>query len=387
MDDHREQRGADGEGAGPRSIVSPRPGEAEHVGGVARESPESALGAAGGVEGAPRPPDEGRRRGRRRWAGAGISYAVTIFALVTLNFLLPRAMPGDPIDALLAQGSSGFVFGEEARAELEEYYGLDRSLAAQYGQYLTGLARGDLGRSIVTNTPVWDELARRLPWTLLLIGSAALVSTVVGLVAGVHSGWRRDRPMDRALMTMLLALREFPPYLLGSLLLYVFAVKLGWLPLFGAETPFSGAFSPVERVVDVGRHLLLPLLVLSVGLTAGNYLIMRAGMVGELGSDYLLLGRAKGLRERRLKYRYVARNALLPLVSLTAIQLGFALTAVVLIERVFSYPGLGRLLFEAIAVRDYPIIQGAFLLISVGVVTINAVADALYRRLDPRTAP
>ncbi len=385
MDDHREPPGS--QTAGPRSVVRSPPREPDELGGIAQPGPETGVGTAGGVEGAPRPPDEGRRRRRRRWAGAAFSYAVTVFALITLNFLLPRAMPGDPIDALLAQGSSGFVFGEEARAQLEEYYGLDRSLAAQYGQYLTGLARGDLGRSIVTNTPVWDELARRLPWTLLLIGSAAAVSTVVGLVAGVHSGWRRDRPMDRALMTVLLALREFPPYLLGSLLLYVFAVKLGWLPLFGAETPFSGTFGPVERVIDVGRHLLLPLLVLSVGLTAGNYLIMRAGMVGELGSDYLLLGRAKGLRERRLKYRYVARNALLPLVSLTAIQLGFALTAVVLIERVFSYPGLGRLLFEAIAVRDYPTIQGAFLLISVGVVTINAVADALYRRLDPRTAP
>lgn len=387
MAEAEERPEGGGRGAGAHPVVSGEPGDAHQVGVVAPPGLETAVSTAGGVEGAPQPPDEGRRRGRRRWAGAALSYGVTIFALITLNFLLPRAMPGDPIDALLAQGSSGFVFGEEARAQLEEYYGLDRSLAAQYGQYLTGLARGDLGRSIVTNTPVWDELARRLPWTLLLIGSAALVSTVVGLVAGVHSGWRRDRPMDRALMTVLLALREFPPYLLGSLLLYVFAVKLGWLPLFGAETPFSGAFGPVERAVDVGRHLLLPLLVLSVGLTAGNYLIMRAGMVGELGSDYLMLGRAKGLRDRRLKYRYVARNALLPLVSLTAIQIGFALTAVVLIERVFSYPGLGRLLFEAIAVRDYPTIQGAFLFISVGVVTINAMADALYRRLDPRTAP
>ena len=381
MDGPREPAGR--QATGPRSAVRPPPGEAEQVGGIAQSGLET---GAGGVEDAPRPPDEGRRRRRRRWAGAALSYAVTVFALITLNFLLPRAMPGDPIDALLAQGSSGFVFGEEARAELEEYYGLDRSLAAQYGHYLSGLARGDLGRSIVTNTPVWDEIARRLPWTLLLVGGAIFVSTLVGLVAGIHSGWRRDRPMDRVLMTVLLGFREFPTFLLGSLLLFLFAVKLDWLPLFGAETPFSDSFGPVERVIDVGRHLLLPLLVLSVGLTVGNYLIMRAGMVNEIGSDYLLLGRAKGLRERRLKYRYAARNALLPVVSLTALQIGFALTGDVLIERVFSYPGLGSLLFEAIAVRDYPTIQGAFLLISVGVVTINAVADALYQRLDPRTA-
>src|SRR5205085_2857190 len=141
---------------------------------------------------------------------------------------------------------------------------------------------------------------------------------------------------------------------------FLFAVQLGWLPLFGAKTPFADSLGPLGRVTDIGRHLLLPLLVLASGLTVGNYLVMRASMVNELGSDYLLLGRAKGLRPRRLKYRYAARNALLPVVSLTALQIGFVLTGDVLIERVFSYPGLGGLLFDAIAARDYPIIQGAF---------------------------
>ena len=326
------------------------------------------------------------RRGTwRRRTGALTSYLVLVFVLLTLNFLLPRAMPGNPLDALVAQGSAGFTLGEQNRAALEEYYGLDGSLASQYGNYLSRLARGDLGRSIVSNAPVSKEIARRLPWTILLVGSSIVLSTVIGLVAGVQSGWRRDRPVDRALMTVLLAVREFPTFLLGSLLLFVFAVKLDWLPLFGAETPFSSSFGPVERMLDIGRHLLLPLLVLTVGLTVGNYLVMRAGMVNELGSDYLLLGRAKGLRQRRLKYRYAARNALLPVVSLAALQLGFAVTGDVLVERVFSYPGLGGLLFDAIGARDYPTIQGCFLFISVSVVTLNALADVLYRRLDPRT--
>ena len=324
------------------------------------------------------------RRWRRR-SGALASYLVLVFSLVTLNFLLPRAMPGDPIDALLARGSTGFTLGEQSRAALEEYYNLDGSLTSQYGHYLSSLARGDLGRSIVTNTPVRGELTRRLPWTLLLIGSSMLLSTVLGLAAGVHAGWRRDKPMDRALMGTLLAAREFPPYLLGSLLLFVFAVKLDWLPLFGAQTPFSESFSVAEKIVDIGRHLILPSLVLTVGLTVGNYLVMRAGMVNELGSDYLVLGRAKGLRPRRLKYRYAGRNALLPVVSLVAVEIGFAVTVNVVIERVFSWPGVGGLLFESIASRDYPTIQGVFLLVSVGIVTINALADALYRRLDPRS--
>ena len=328
----------------------------------------------------PQPPGRHRRR-----IGVLVAYGLTIVALVTLNFLVPRAMPGDPIDGLLAQGPSGFVFGEQSRARLKEYYGLDRSLTDQYGHYLSRLAHGDLGRSIVTNTPVRHEIGRRLPWTALLMGGSILLSTVIGVVAGVHSGWRRDRATDRMVMTLLLAVREFPTFLLGSLLLFLFAVKLNWLPLFGAETPFKD-FGPVGRALDVGRHLVLPLFVLTVGLTVGNYLIMRAGMVNELGSDYLQLGRAKGLRARDLKYRYAARNALLPVVSVAALQLGFALTGDVLIERVFSYPGLGGLLFESIGARDYPTIQGAFLLVSVSVVTINSLADAAYRRLDPRTA-
>lgn len=320
----------------------------------------------------------------RRAGGLG-SYLVMIFALISLNFVLPRAMPGNPIDGLLAQGPASFTFGEQTRSALEEYYGLKGSLASQYRHYLARLAHGDLGRSIVTNAPVTHELRRRVPWTLLLIGSSIFVSTVIGAAAGVHSGWRRDRPVDRVLMTGLITVWQFPPYLLASLLLFFFAVKLGWLPLFGAQTPFSDSLGLVARVRDIGAHLVLPLLVLAAGLLAWNYLIMRSGMVSELGADYLVLGRAKGLRERRLKYRYAARNALLPLVSGVAVDIGFAVTANILVERVFSYPGLGGLLFQSIGSRDYPVIQGVFLLLSVGIVTVNALTDLLYRRLDPRT--
>jgi peptide/nickel transport system permease protein len=310
-----------------------------------------------------------------------------VFVLVTLNFWLPRAMPGNPIDALIAQGSNGFVFGEEARTKLAQYYGLDKPLGTQYLDYLGRLARGDLGRSIVTNKPVTHELARRVPWTLLLITASMVVSVAVGVVLGVRSGWRRDRPSDRATMTALIAVREFPPYLLSSILVLVLAVKLGWFPLFGAQTAFSSSFGPLRRVLDIAHHVVLPMAVLSAGIAAGMYLRMRAGMVGELGADYLQVGRAKGLRQHDLKYRYAARNALLPVVSNTAVEIGFAVTAGVLVERVFSYPGLGGLIFESIGTRDYPAIQGAFLAYSLGIVTVNALADALSRRLDPRTRP
>ncbi len=324
-----------------------------------------------------------RRRRRPWWVGPLASYLVMVFALITLNFWLPRAMPGDPVDALIARGGENFVYGEEARAHLAEYYGLDKPLVTQYFDYLGRMVRGDLGRSIATNQPVRHEVARHLPWSVLLISTSVLLATAIGVFFGVQSGWRRDRPIDRALMTGLLAVREFPPMLLASLVLFVFAVKLNWFPPGGPEEPFS-SYSFVPRVLDIGEHLLLPMLVLTAGLAVGFYLRMRAGMVTELGSDYLLLGRAKGLPPRRLKYRYAARNALLPVVSNGAIEIGFAVTANVLVERVFSYPGLGALMFSSIGQRDYPAMQGAFLAFSVGIVTVNALADVISRRLDRR---
>jgi len=330
--------------------------------------------------------DRGAKASRRhRRVGAAASYLALLFVLISLNFALPRFMPGDPIDALLAQSSTNFTFGQQSRAALERYYGIDQPLPQQYRHYLGRLAHGDLGRSIATNAPVSHEITRRIPWTLLLMGTSIVLATTIGLITGVHSGWRGGGPLDRAVLGVLLAVREFPAFLLASILLFLFAVKLDWLPLFGGETAFAdlGIFA---RVLDIAKHLLLPALVLTVGLTAGTYLVMRAGMVNEFGADYLLLGRAKGLRDRRLKYRYAARNALLPVLSLTALQVGFLVTGDVLIERVFAYPGLGNLIFQSIGARDYPTIQGAFLIVSVSVVTVNAMADVLYRRLDPRAA-
>ncbi|MFN2607576.1 MAG: ABC transporter permease [Acidimicrobiales bacterium] len=327
-----------------------------------------------------------RRSRRRRLAVSLGSYVGMVFVLLTLNFLIPRAMPGDPIQGLVGQASANFTFGDQTKVALEKYYGLRGSLPSQYVHYLSRLAHGDLGRTITTNAKVATELRRRAGWTVLLLGTSTVVATGLGTVAGIHSGWRRDRPMDRGLMTVLLVVQEFPAFLLGALILYLFAVKLGWFPLAHGQADFSGSFSLFRKVVDMADHLVLPLVVLTAAIAADSYLVMRSSMVSELGSDYLRLGRAKGLRDRRLKYRHAARNALLPLVALTAVDVGFAVTANIVVERIFSYPGLGGLLFDSIAKRDYPAIQGVFLVLSVGIVTVNAVADALYRKLDPRTA-
>ena len=183
----------------------------------------------------------------------------------------------------------------------------------------------------------------------------------------------------------LIHLRDLPVFFLGSIALFVFGVKLGWFPLSGSSTPFT-SLPPLARAGDVLHHLALPATVLAAHFATSHFLLMRAGMVSELGSDYLLAGRAKGMRDRVLKYRYAGRNALLPVVSLMAIHVGALVTLTILVETVFRYEGLGRLVFDAIRFRDYPTLQGCFLLLTLMVVTANFLADLAYRRLDPRVA-
>ena len=310
---------------------------------------------------------------------------MTVFLLVTVNFALPRALPGDPIDALVDAGSPSHVRDEALRAELSQYYGLDRPIVDQYRRYLSDLARGNLGVSIRYNVPVADLLKERLPWTLLLVLTSISVAVGVGWLAGIHSGWRRGRPADRGLLTLFLGLHSFPVFFVGSVALFVFSVRLGWFPLAGARTPFLEDASLPSLLADIAHHLALPAAVLAASFVTSQYLNMRASMVGELGADHLVLGRAKGLPDRWIKYRYAARNALLPAVTLTAVHLSFAVTASILVETVFAYQGVGSLIFEAVAFRDYPTLQACFLVLSIVVVTANFLADALYRRLDPRT--
>jgi peptide/nickel transport system permease protein len=349
-------------------------------------SKERVIVRGGGAEPDGDPDRDEARAPKRRWRGALASYALVVFFLLTLNFALPRALPGKPIATLSDPAAATYVSEEETRAEVERYYGLDRGLLDQYGGYLGGLAQGDLGTSIHYNAPVTRVIGERIGWSLLLIGSALTLATALGMLGGVLSGWRRGRPLDRGLLGLFLAIDTFPVFFVASAAAYVLAVKLGWFPLSGARTPFAESYGPLREVADVAHHLALPAAVLALQFLTYQFLVMRASMIAELGSDYLLLGRAKGLGDRVLKYRYAARNALLPAVTVAGLQVGFAITAAIFVESVFAYPGLGRLMFEAVADRDYPTMQGCFLVLTLLVVTANFLADLLYRRLDPRVA-
>ncbi len=322
---------------------------------------------------------------RAPWAPRLALYLLTLWGMLTLNFLLPRAMPGDPLLALMDPESDAYLADPGIRERILQYYGLDRPLWEQYLVYLGRLARGELGWSIALNTSVAGLLAEHLPWTLLLMVPSILLATLISVWAGAHAGWRRDTRVDRALLVAFLLLDTVPIFLLGILLLMVFGVYLGRFPLSGGQTPFASYASPWAQLADILRHLALPMATLTLGLAGRNFLLARNSMVTVLGMEFMQVARGKGLPEPTLKYRHGLRNAVLPLVTRFAMQMGAALTGMILIETLFAYPGMGRLMFTAVAARDYPVLEGGFLVAGVAVLLANALADLSYAWLDPRT--
>lgn len=311
-------------------------------------------------------------------------YLTTLWVVVTLVFLLPRALPGDPLSALQDPGSTSYVVDEDMRARLLAYYGLDRPLSEQYVHYLKGIVTGDFGWSIRLNQPVTELIRERLPWTLLLAVPALLLSSLITLLAGTHSGWRRGSRSDRALIVSFTGLRTIPAFFLGVLAILSFSVRLNWFPLDGAYTPFQTWPTVFHQSLDVARHWLLPVLVLTVELIGARYLLMRNSMVSVLGENYMLVARAKGLPDSAVKYRHGMRNALLPFLTAFSVQLGLVVTGAIVVETLFVYPGMGRLMFEAVGARDYPVLEAVFLLSAFAVLTANLVMDLMYGRLDPR---
>lgn len=308
-------------------------------------------------------------------------YAAVLLVAVTLNFALPRLMPGNPL--LLIAGADVGQLTDEQRQQVIERAGLDRSLPEQYVTYLTDLATGDLGYSYRLKRPIADLVLERLPWTLLLAGTSLLISAIIGTVLGAFSAWRRGRPSDVGSLTSMIVLESLPSFWLGMLFVSIFAVQLGIFPSFGAQTPASG-YTGLEAIADIASHAFLPVLTLTILSIPGIYLTMRYSMLGVMGEDFIRTARAKGLSDRAVLYRHAARNALIPVVTVVALRLGFAFGGTVVVETVFSYPGLGRLIFEAVSGRDYPVMQATFLVFTIAVLLSNLFADYLYPRLDPR---
>ncbi len=297
---------------------------------------------------------------------------------VVLNFAVPRLMPGSPIQAIAGEGDVG-TLTDRQRDELLERYDLDEPLVAQLASDVGGLVTGDLGTSLGDGRPVSTHLGEAFGWTLLLVGSSLVVTTVVGvgLAAVVTTSGRPRR--DTGGLSTSLVLDALPPFWVGMLLILVFGVTLGWAPTFGATSPIDGG-----GVADVARHLALPLATLVIAGVGQTYLVTRSSLLIVMGATHLDHARARGIPSGRLRYRHTLRAAALPVHTLVLLEVGWLVSGAVVVETVFAYPGLGRLTFDAVQARDYPLLQGAFVLLTVTVVVANLVADLTYPFVDPR---
>jgi peptide/nickel transport system permease protein len=313
-----------------------------------------------------------------------VFYLVSAWASITLNFAIPRLMPGDPAAALVAR-FKGQLAPESLRA-LRHAFGLvPGSTFKQYFTYLSHVLRGDLGISIAYFPAHVDEvIGTGLGWSLGLGVVSLALSFTLGTLLGVVAAWRRGGRLDSWLPPALSFLGAFPYFWLAMLVLYLFGFTLHWLPLQHAHDPDISPGATFEFVVDVVRHAILPATAVVLATLGGWMLSMRGAMLTTLGTDAIKLATAKGLPPARIMWAYAARNALLPSVTSFGMALGFVVGGSLLTEIVFSYPGLGYLLVQAVRNQDYPLMQGLFLIITLSVLAANFLVDMLYVWLDPR---
>lgn len=299
------------------------------------------------------------------------------FAVIYLfNFAIPRLMPGDPFDYEgAAAGEEGAELSAEHKAYLRTYYGLDQPFGWQLAAAIRRNLRGDLGDSIHYKRPVADILRQRLPWTALVMGTSLVLSMLTGAALALLCVRRRGA--DRVIYGLLSGLAETPAFLVGLLLLFLAAARVDWLPLSGAVTAFGVYRTEWEWARDVLLHALLPVTALTAVTTPGFFFTARASFLSILEKPYVLGARAKGLRESRIRWRYVFANALPPIVVRFFLSVGAAVGGTMLVENVFAYPGLGTVMREAVKYRDYPMIQGVFLLSASLVLASLFAADLL----------
>ena len=304
----------------------------------------------------------------------------TIVLIVIVNFGLFRMMPGSP-ERVLSRNPN---VTPELIAATRARWGLDKPVIPdQFVRYLAATVQGDLGFSF-RGRPVVDILAQRIWPTVILFGLGELVAIVIGLALGAYSGWRRGGPIDYLGNGVSLILYSTPYFLIGMALLLVFATGLGWFPTYGMMTAGATHAGPIDALGDFLAHIALPLTAVSIGLIGQYAIVMRASVVETLSEDYVTTARAMGLSDGRILGHHALPNALLPTVTLIAINLGYIIAGAITVEIVFNWPGLGTLTVEALSARDYGILQGIFLLLSVAVVLANLVADLVYGLLDPR---
>jgi peptide/nickel transport system permease protein len=303
----------------------------------------------------------------------------TLAFVVVFNFFLFRVVESNPVGTLFR----GRNLTDAQRLELKHQFGLDGTKLDQFWHYLVQLAHFNLGRSYESNATVISEIGHATWPTVALVGIATVLSTVFGVLSGIVSGWKRGSASDHGLTSFSMITYAMPEFWLGMLLLIAFGVLLSWFPIGGITDPASNA-SGLAKLADEARHLVLPCVTLAVAYLGEYHIVMRSSLVDTMSEDYLTLARAKGLKDRIVRRRHAVPNALLPVVTLIAINFGFVLSGAIAVESIFSWPGLGHATYEAIRAPDLPMLQGLFLVFSASVIFFNLLADLTYAYLDPR---
>lgn len=303
---------------------------------------------------------------------------ITIFVVITLNFLLFRVLPGTAVTNLARVPNAS----RQLKAHLRQEFGLDLPLRTQYWDYLKALAHGNLGVSFANQQPVTTNLRAALFNTLPVVTIATLISLVIGIASGVFSAWRRGSKADQLSTNTAIVLYALPTQWIALMLLIGFSA---YLPTAGTSDVFAVTNPPFwTHLSDVVAHMVLPCVTLVITMYGGNTLIVRSALLETLGEDYMLTARAKGIGRPRMMWSHALRNAMLPITTLVALSFGSIVAGAILMEVVFSWPGIGSALYQAVQQRDYPMLQGGFLLITISVVMCNLIADLMYFKLDPR---
>ncbi|WP_137855467.1 ABC transporter permease [Taklimakanibacter albus] len=307
-----------------------------------------------------------------------VAFAIaTVYVALTLNFILFRVLPGSPVSQISRVPNAS----PEMKKILTQQFGLDRPLWEQYLLYLREALHGNFGISYTNRQPVLDNLVQAFANTIPMVAAGTILAIMLGLTVGVVSAVRRGSATDHLSTNIAVLFYAFPTQFMGMMLLIGFA---GVLPSAGMSDPFALDATAWEALLDRLKHMILPVTALMLTLYAENALIVRSAILETLGEDHILTARAKGVPRHRIIRHYALRNAMLPIVTMVAMSLGAIVTGSILIEVIFSWPGIGRALYTAVLKRDYPMLQGGFLFITIVVITFNLIADLLYYKLDPR---
>lgn len=316
---------------------------------------------------------------------------LTVYVVATATFFLVRLLPGNPVDVYINQQIAQYGFSyAEAASQAASLFSFDPNepMIVQYGEYLAGMSHLDLGDSLLApGSTVAGQIGAYLPWTLFSVGSALIISFVLGVGLGMMMAYRRGSWLDHTLTTIGSVTHSIPNFLLALMIVVFFGVKLEWLPIDDMRGSYTSGVVPglnYEFIADIMFHAALPIFVYVLTTLGGWMLVMKSSTIETLGDDYVTVARARGLRDSRIQFQYVGRNAMLPLFTSFVLSMGFVVGGSILVERITQYEGVGFLLYESLTRRDYNVLQGILLILTIAVVVANVAADLLYSKVDPR---